>query len=211
MKTIVKYILVFCLITLSFSAISQNYGRVDAIVKNYPAKFRKAELLAKKINEDFNTQAEKARAIYSWIAFNIEYDVALMGKQKPTRFFYTSEADLLSQKTKHLIKKANTTIRKGSGVCEHYATLYAVTAFYCGLDSYIIGGKANNGENIEGHAWNSVKIGNKWYLIDATWGAGYIDEGVFVQKFKPHFFMANPEQFSKTHTPIFERWKLAEN
>ncbi len=34
----------------------------------------------------------------------------------------------------------------------------------------------------EYHAWNEVLIDNNWISLDATWDAGYINNGQFVKK-----------------------------
>jgi hypothetical protein len=59
------------------------------------------------------------------------------------------------------------------------------------------------------HAWNGVKINGSWYLIDSTWGAGYVSgDKKYVQRFDDHFFMTPPFQFIYDHFPEDARWQL---
>jgi hypothetical protein len=58
------------------TAFSQKYNAVDKIVLKYPKQFDTTEKLAERIQKDFTSDYDKARAIYSWIAFNVKYDLA---------------------------------------------------------------------------------------------------------------------------------------
>ena len=56
------------------------------------------------------------------------------------------------------------------------------------------------------HSWNAVKIGDKWELVDCTWGVGYVKEneflencGEFVKKFQPFYFFTPPQFFIYDH------------
>lgn len=53
-------------------------------------------------------------------------------------------------------------------VCQGYATLYAMLANELGLDCEIVFGGVNGFSS--NHAWNIVKLDDKWYCIDSTWG-----------------------------------------
>jgi hypothetical protein len=61
---------------------SQNLTGVDQLVRGY-GDFETPEKLAEQINKDFSSDLEKARAIYTWIASNIVYDL------RSKRFTYT--------------------------------------------------------------------------------------------------------------------------
>ncbi|MGZ5255740.1 MAG: transglutaminase domain-containing protein, partial [Flavitalea sp.] len=59
------------------------------------------------------------------------------------------------------------------------------------------------------HSWNAVRIDNSWYLVDVTWGSGYVDQyGAFVQRMDENYFLAKPEQFIRDHFPDDLRWSL---
>lgn len=56
---------VFLLILFTISVqitLSQDFTKVDSIVKNYPKEFKSIERLANRINSDFETDLEKTRA-----------------------------------------------------------------------------------------------------------------------------------------------------
>jgi transglutaminase/protease-like cytokinesis protein 3 len=73
---------------------------------------------------------------------------------------------------------------------------------------YKIGDSFNEVPN---HAWNAVKINGRWFLLDVTWGAGYIDENNrFVRRFQDHYFLTPPESFILDHLPEDERWQLTD-
>ena len=61
------------------------------------------------------------------------------------------------------------------------------------------------------HEYNAVKLKNKWYLIDSTWGAGYILENHFVQKYDSFYFCVEPDLLINTHYPLNENWQLLES
>ena len=59
----------------------------------------------------------------------------------------------------------------GQAVCEGYAEAYQYLLHRAGIQSFIIEGASNppgGGAQIP-HAWNAVKIGGKFYHVDATW------------------------------------------
>lgn len=77
-----------------------------------------------------------------------------------------------------------------SGVCEAYALLAYRMFKDSGLDSKIITGYAGG----ESHAWNIVKINDKWYNIDLTW-----DDPVTPDKqqyTRYDYFLKNDKEFS---------------
>ena len=66
-------------------------------------------------------------------------------------------------------------VKEELGVCQAYAGLFQKFMDKLNIESYYVTGKVNNkeggaGELIgAGHAWNKVKIGEKYYNIDLTW------------------------------------------
>lgn len=76
--------------------------------------------------------------------------------------------------------------------CEGYAKTFDMLAAEVGLESCLITGITDKGEN---HAWNQVKADGEWYNIDVTWGD--TDEGDDVRR---AYFLCTDEDFLGTHT-----------
>ena len=91
-----KFALIFLLLNSIFInfTFSQKISEVDKIVAKYPKSFDSTEQLAERIEKDFDSDAERARAIYGWIAFNIRYDYnAYLNPPRVQGFSYSTEAD----------------------------------------------------------------------------------------------------------------------
>lgn len=154
--------------------------------------------LAQQLTSPFRSNTDKARAIYTWLHYNICYDV--------DRFF----AGKLQGST------PQSTLQSGLAVCEGYAALFTNIATYAGLESVVVSGhgkgfgfhKLAPGQPLPpynaGHAWNAVKIDNgEWKLIDACWGAGHVQGAglPYVQQFNSSYFTMSNEEFGVKHFP----------
>jgi kyphoscoliosis peptidase len=109
-------------------------------------------------------QYEQAWLIYVWITDNIEYNMVgllsgNLGRNDP-----------------------ESVLRTGLSVCEGFASLFERLCQVVGIEcckitgyskafGYSIGDKLTQTD----HAWNTIKIGGKWFYVEATWGAGYAD------------------------------------
>ena len=205
---------------LPLDSLSQSFEEVDAIVQEYPKSFSNPEKLAKKINEDFDSELLKARAIYTWIASNIRYDVnEYFSKQKVYKFTYSTEEERKAIEKQLADDLARETLKKKKGVCAGYSNLFNRMCELTGLESEVIAGTSktfpgNIGEEPgrNDHAWNAVKIDNEWYLVDATWGAGSVEyqKRKFMPKFRSIYFMTPPEKFFMNHFPENPDWLLVD-
>ena len=75
--------------------------------------------------------------------------------------------------------------------CEGYAKTFDMLASDVGIESCLITGVTDKGEN---HAWNQVKVDGKWYNLDVTWGD--TDEGDDIRR---AYFLCTDEDFAGTH------------
>ncbi|KAK5014606.1 hypothetical protein LTR39_003054, partial [Cryomyces antarcticus] len=154
--------------------------------------------LAHQLTSPFPSPTDKARAIFTWLHHNIEYDTAA--------FFGGS------------IKSSTpaSTIASGLAVCEGYAGLFTALASKAGLESVVVGGHGKGygyhalapGAPLppfeSSHAWNAVKIDDgEWKLIDCCWGAGVVNRpGMPYEKvFTPANFTKDNDEFGLTHYP----------
>ncbi len=132
---------------------------------------------------DGKSDYEKVKTITDFICDTVTYDY-----------------DNLYDDTYMLKYSAYAALINGTSVCQGYANLFYRMALLAGLDCRIVTGPADNGEAIEGHAWNVVKVDGKYYWIDPTWIDGTGSDEYFLQGkngFGDHF---PDEEFT---TPAF--------
>ncbi|RED26499.1 transglutaminase superfamily protein [Flavobacterium cutihirudinis] len=190
---------------------AQKINEVDKIVAKYPKNFATTEKLAERIEKDFNSDYDKARAIYSWMAFNIKYDFnAFLNPPRTQGFSYSTEAEKqrkIKQINDNLIEK---TFKSQKAVCEGFTALYQHLTSLVGLKCEIIRGDSKISVRDIGrkttssnHAWNMVLIDKKWVLVDVTWGQGYYDssKGRMVADFSSIYFDTDPDYFFAKHFP----------
>ncbi len=208
-----KIVLIYLLLNSIFInfTFAQKINEVDKIIAKYPKSFNTTEKLAEKIGKDFDSDAERARAIYSWIAFNIKYDYnAFLNPPRVQGFSYSSEAEKqrkIKQLNDNLIQKA---FNSKKAVCEGFTALYQNLAEQLGLKCEIVRGDSKTNLRDIGrkttssnHAWNMVFVDKKWRLVDVTWGQGYYDssKGRMVNDFNPVYFDTDPDYFFAKHYP----------
>lgn len=201
--------LIFLLVCCSYFLQAQNFKAVDDKVRTYPKDIVSAEQLAAQIEHDFSSDIEKVRAIYTWLASNISYDLEKFYKgDTQINFSYVDEQDLqqkLNAVTTHTI---NETMRSKKAVCEGYAQTFKKVSELLNIPSLFITGYSKASvKDIgikpaqEDHAWNAVRIKGKWHLLDVTWGAGTIENRQWKHRFNDFFFLTHPEIFSVSHFP----------
>nr|WP_093186109.1 transglutaminase domain-containing protein [Thiocapsa sp. KS1] len=143
-----------------------------------------------------NDDCGRAYAIYYWLSQNIAYD---------TKGFFTGEFGSLTPES---------VLQRREAVCSGYSRLFQALATRIGLDSREISGVSKGyGWSTDGtlgdHAWNAVRIDGQWGLIDATWGAGHLnDQNRFVRATDDFYFLTPPERFIYNHLPKDPAWQL---
>ena len=231
MKTLIILLAIFLIPFNTFS--KESYNRADDRAYRVPEKFNSNldELTNYLIQPFQNSEELKARVIFAWIVYNIQYDAYEL---KTSYEWNRADSDLYcftddTQKIHCAKQSPFDTFKKRSGVCRHFADLFQYMATKAGLKSVIITGQSMK----QGHAWNAVKIKDKWHLLDATWAASSQNafRGIKTDKsykraieirerkiknnrikaskrIKEEWFFAHPKQFFKTHTPHDKQWKL---
>jgi len=202
---------------------SQDYTKVDVIVKTYPASFSSVEKLAEAINKDFSKDDEKARAIFTWIALNVKYDLTAYNTIKNgsggVAYSYRNEQEKLAKELQFRQDLANRALKSKKGVCQHYSALFHVLCDLTGIKCLDIPGSSKTSLTHIGklpvssdHMWNAVKIGDSWKFIDVTWASGSVDgkTGRFVSKFNDGYFFTSPDLFFLNHFPDDKRMLMIE-
>jgi len=178
----------------------ENFREIDMHALNAPESAEKSiESLAAYLTKPAKNDMEKTRAIYRWIAENIDYDVQ--------GFFRGSYGDT----------SADGVLKSRRSVCSGYSNLFERLANASCLETVTISGYSKGysytpGMQFSGpanHAWNAVKIDKKWYLVDSTWGAGYMDsDGKYNREFDDYYFLTPPIEFIYRHLPEDPNWQL---
>lgn len=106
-----------------------------------------AEVL-QELNVYDGTDYEKICKIYDYICGHVTYDHIHKDNAAHTLKF-TAYAALVD----------------GTSVCQGYASLFYRMALELGVDTRVISGFGQN----QAHGWNIVKIGSRYYNVDATW------------------------------------------
>jgi hypothetical protein len=134
---------------------------------------------------------ETAYMLYKWEAENIAYDCY--------NYYHN---------TKNLDYTEDGAYTKGKGVCNSYSKIFESFGKYLGLEVAFIVGYTKGASYVQGkipqstnHAWNAVKIGTSYYLLDATWGSGSCNGDKFSKKLRDSYFCANPYGFIRSHLP----------
>jgi hypothetical protein len=223
MKKIIATCSFLALLFVNFSAaatVSQQYSKIDDLVKTYPKSFSSPEKLAQKINTDFTSEEEKVRAIFTWIGLNIRYDLnAANSNSGVIAYSYSSEQDRQMKELQIRRKFADKALRSGKGVCQDYSSLFHILCDLTHIKCMDITGTSkahpvNIGKLPQGsdHQWNTVKIGNEWKLIDVTWASGSVstETGKFVPEFNDAYFFTAPDVFFLNHFPDDKRFLMTD-
>jgi hypothetical protein len=192
-----RIIVLFSFLFLAQIAIGQttSYATIDqkmaAIPENQTAT---TSGIADYINSNFKTETEKIRAVFYWTASNISYDV-------PNMYQLNTDSSQL---------KIENALKLRAGVCIHYSEIFNDIANKVGVKTFIIGGytKQNNQLATLAHAWNASQVDGKWFLFDATWGAGFVEKNLFTKKLNNAFFKVEPSKMIASHMPFDYMWQF---
>ncbi len=205
MLCITRFVLAPVLMALAFAEpvagqAPHEYARADSVALAVPqGAARTVEGLAAHLRDALSEERDRARAIYRWVVENIAYDAAL---------FFSGAIVAPAQ-------DAQSVLTRRRGVCEGFSALYTALAQGVGLEAVSIIGVAKAFSTDPGrthrtqqHAWNAVRAGGEWRLLDASWGAGDIEGRRFVRRPRDFFFDTPPAKLIWSHRPQDPRWQL---
>ena len=88
-------------------------------------------------------------------------------------------------------------------VCEGYAKAFQYLMNEIGVENTIVIGTGTNSKNeTENHAWNYVKLSEKWYAVDVTWDDPVITGGgKLTNKSRYEYFLKGSKTMDKNHIP----------
>lgn len=138
-----------------------------SLITHVPGFKRKVERnptqLVEALTVGKTTDEEKFEAIFAWVATNIKYDY----KQYFSGQGASSETDIMR------------ILKKKRAICFQYAELMNFLCAKADIHSVTVTGYAkdrlfdiNDTIYFDNHAWNAVKLNDKWHVYDVTWAAG---------------------------------------
>lgn len=210
--------IIICFLFCQEAAFPQSgFEKIDARADTFGRSFTDAAELARQLTQPYQTDIEKARAIFTWVARNIRYDCEKYRRPEKVRFTAQTETELKTEREKWEAGQIRQMLRKKKGVGEDYSRLFKTMCAAAGLEAVVITGWGRSFYDPfrklpkkPNHAWNAVRIDGQWQLVDAAWAAGYTDDRVrkFTAYFQPGYFLTPPERFVEDHLPFEEKWQL---
>ena len=195
----IKFILLLILTTQTIFAQKTTvieYAIIDKKALQLPDSLTKTtDKIAAYMTSNFETDKDKARAIFIWVASNIEYDIDNMFA---INFYEKKEAKIAKP------------LSTRKGICENYAGLFTDICIKAGIKSFVIEGYTKQSGFVDyiPHAWSAALIDSSWFLFDPTWGSGYVNNGKFVKKINNDYYMVSPATLIKSHIPFDYLWQF---
>jgi len=127
--------------------------------------------------DDFESDIRTISILSNRICENILYDHSSNIKSKKIKSkYYNTPNEIIG-------------IIDSKAVCRGYSGIFKDCLKILNFDSNILFGN-NKKENISGHAWNQVKVCDKWYNCDLTW-----DKSLIINKKTPLFLLSDDNFF----------------
>ncbi|MES2557699.1 MAG: transglutaminase domain-containing protein [Bacteroidota bacterium] len=124
---------------------------------------RDPKLLVEALTKGKTGDLEKFEAIFAWVASNVQYDYRSYYSGRG----YNSETD---------VRKV---LRQKEAICFQYSALMDYLCALADIHNVTVTGYAkdmlfdiNDTIFFDNHAWNAVKLDDRWYVYDVTWSAG---------------------------------------
>jgi len=157
----------------------------------------------------FPDPRDRAKAVHDFVVLRLTYDQAAF------------EAIMHGSPSQEPAQDAESVFAARTAVCEGYARLMSALGKASGLEIAFIGGSVRNAhyriaegddQTVKaalegfGHAWNAVKLGDHWELIDATWD----DPTGGTPTLRSTYLFIPPKLMLLDHLPDTPRWQLVD-
>jgi len=143
--------------------VKDEFYYMDEYARNTPMEYEKnIDTLVRYLIAQAATEIEKIRVLFSWIATHIKYDADAFNSGN-----YTDDS-------------AENILFKKKAVCQGYSNLLYAFCKKAGLQAETVPGYSKGYGYKDGkkfhnidHAWNAIKVNNRWALFDVTWASGF--------------------------------------
>src|SRR5699024_9470037 len=133
---------------------------------------------AEEITEGLDCEREKAKAIYEYVAKNIDYDVE------------NFDDDVFNLDDNGIDTRVSE-----KGICHDYTFVTTALLRSLYIDSRYIGG--HEGARL---AWVEAKVEGEWIEVDPTWGAAYVDSDEVIAEYNEDYFEPDEDLMEETNT-----------
>jgi len=144
----------------------------------YYAEKEVLDSVAEKISKTAKSDFEKIKSAYDWVIRTMQYDYERITSEykykssgRPAAERYSNSEYYVCQ-SMTVYARATSSMYQNKGVCEDYTNLLGKLLDRLSIKNLYIWGECIDGTYIgdtPDHAWNLVKLNNKWYHCDATW------------------------------------------
>ncbi|MGG9970195.1 transglutaminase domain-containing protein [Ferruginibacter sp. SUN002] len=196
-------VLFFTIIALQVSAQKKDFSAVDNYVKSLGSlDTLNMGTISYVITKKFPDNLDKVRAIFDWIAYNINFDLKAAKANNNDK----SGSDIILK-----TRKAT-----AAGYAALFQDMCSVVKIRClTVDGWVKNNVEQIGEKPDefNHTWAVVQLGQSpetWFYVDPTWGSGYTDEKMttYTKSFNDNYFFANKTIFNFQHFPDNMAWQL---
>lgn len=140
-----------------YYAVINGYRPLPAAGSVAESVYNAAKAALNAIIDDTMTDAEKALAIYDWLAVNVSYDNQVAAD---------ASVDNIGSYNAFYLEGVFT---DGVAVCDGIAKAFALMCGMEGIHAYKVMGVSRAVSPAVGHTWNAVVIDGYFYYVDATW------------------------------------------
>ncbi len=181
----------------------RDFTKIDAYVKSLgPLENMSMGTINNVVSNKFTDKMDKARAIYYWVAHNINYDVKAIRSNNTTK---NTPAEVL------LTRKA-----VGIGFASLFQDMCSSADIRClTVDGFVKYNTQQIGEKDQeiNHSWAVVQLGEspeEWYYVDPAFGSGYLNADMkeFTKVYTDAYFFTDKATFNLQHFPDNNAWKL---
>ena len=135
---------------------NNTYNELATLSNITDADITNARNILSSIVTNQMTDVQKIKAVHDYLVMNTWYDTS-----------YYSKDDYHDHLENILVEHR--------AVCQGYSVAFYVFMKELGIPCTVLMGEADNGNGMEDHAWNAVKLDGSWYFIDVTWDDPIVD------------------------------------
>ena len=207
MKYFQAFLLTIVMTLLGIQTKAQSTNEDFSIVDTYVKSLGTLDTLnmgtiSYMVTKKFPDPKDKVRAIFDWVANNINYDLKA-GKNNDNE---KTSTDLV-------LKSRKATAAGFAGLFQDMCSVVKIRCLT--VDGYAKFSTEQIIEKPDGlnHTWAVVQLGqspDSWYYIDPTWGSGYTDDKMtkFTKAFNTDYFFSDKTIFNYQHFPDNSAWML---